>query len=106
MGEQMKGKPHSLSARLAGNIVDFEAVARHEEASGRANDPAMRRVIAAGRAMAREAGPLTEAVEVCVTALTGSRGAESPYFLRKVRVIERRAKVLRFPGDHDPQEAA
>jgi hypothetical protein len=106
MSEQMKGTPVSLNARLAEKVVDFLVLKARMDADGVREPAEVNAVIDAGTALANDAGPLTETIEVCVTALTGSRGAASPKFLRKVRVIDRRVKLLRFPAIPDPLEAA
>jgi len=101
MGRVLVGRPVSLSARLAGKIIDFESIAREVERDGHISTETVR-VIEAGRAMARDAGPITETIEVVCSALSGASGIRSPRFLRRINEM-RRANVVDLYPDFEPE---
>ncbi len=86
-----------LSAQLAEKVVDFEAIVREATSNGRIDHAKAVRIIAAGRAMGRDAGRLSEAVDLCGALVHGTAGVDSPRVLRRIGEIRRRNVIDLHP---------
>ena len=83
-----------LSATVAEEVVDFEAICRTASRDYRITEDEARTIMRAGRALGRDAGLLAETVDLIGTLARGTEGVLSNRAVEKMARVKRRAAVV------------